>query len=380
VTVDSNKTETAVIGAGVIGLATTLALSDAGADVVCLEAGRPGGGQSAGETRIFRHRHDDDRLIVLAAEARKYWLAWEARGSRELLGREGVLRFGDDIENAHRRLRRARIAAELLAPDEQARALPAIVGPAPKALFEPGGGAIRARRTIELLVEWLDKRIVRAQVLGIERVPRGLRILTSEGIWGCKRAVICAGAGTPALAGALGITIPTHLACHPRITFVKREAHRDRRFACLQDGSGAHGETVYGAPCGGSGRYVVGLVGADSDAECDPRTGMVADDIDTRIGRIRSYVSRALPGLAPTPISVRLCHTTKLAAGKDAFGAWAEDSIVAIAGNNLFKFAPVLGRLLAKAAINGLIPTALPRPVAARSATRGQAGPSNRAR
>lgn len=58
------KVEVAVIGAGVIGLATTLALRDADVEVICFEAGRPGSGQSAGETRVFRHRHDEDRLIA----------------------------------------------------------------------------------------------------------------------------------------------------------------------------------------------------------------------------------------------------------------------------------------------------------------------------
>src|SRR5439155_7790134 len=89
----SAKVEFAVIGAGVIGLATTLALRDADVEAVCFEAGRPGHGQSTGETRGFRNRHDDDRLIMLAAAARQGWLEWEARSSRELLGREGVLRF-----------------------------------------------------------------------------------------------------------------------------------------------------------------------------------------------------------------------------------------------------------------------------------------------
>jgi sarcosine oxidase len=44
----------AVIGAGVVGLSTSLALLRQGVDVVCYEAGEPMGERSAGDTRIFR--------------------------------------------------------------------------------------------------------------------------------------------------------------------------------------------------------------------------------------------------------------------------------------------------------------------------------------
>jgi hypothetical protein len=74
------------------------------------------------------------------------------------------------------------------------------------------------------------------------------------------------------------------------------------------------------------------------------------------VARIRSYVSRALPALAPNPVSVRLCHTTKLDTDKDAFVVWTHNRVVAIAGNNLFKFAPDLGRLLAEAAVSDKTP------------------------
>jgi sarcosine oxidase len=78
------------------------------------------------------------------------------------------------------------------------------------------------------------------------------------------------------------------------------------------------------------------------------------------VERIQSYASRALGGLLPEVASFRLCHTTKLGEEKDAFAVWAADDVVAIAGNNLFKFAPALGRVLADAVVKNEVPASVP--------------------
>ena len=347
-----------VVGGGIVGLATTLALRNAGIDARCFERGHPGEGQSAGRTRLFRHRHADERLISLAVAARQGWLEWEARASMELLGREGVLRFGDDVDSAFSRLRGIGVAVELLSPEEQAVVLPGLVSAGRKALFESTAGAIRVRRTIELLVRWLEGRLVQTEVLGVERLRSSLRLHTSGGGWDCGRLVLCAGTSTPALAGALGIEIPIVVRCHPRASFRKRQP--SQRLAGLQDSSGTHGELVYGAPCADDERYVVGLVGTDSDANCDQATGILSSDTASLVRRIQNYVSRALGGLFPEVASLRLCHTTKLGEEKDAFAVWAGEDVLAVAGNNLFKFAPALGRVLADAVVRNEVPPSVP--------------------
>jgi sarcosine oxidase len=355
---DARTAEVGVVGGGIVGLASTIALRNAGIDARCFERGHPGEGQSAGTTRLFRHRHHDERLISLALVARQGWLEWEARASTELLGREGVLRFGDDVDSAFSRLRSAGVAVELLSPAEQAAVIPGLVSAGTKALFESTAGAIRARRAIELLVTWLQGRLVQTDVFGVQRLPSSLRLHTSGGSWDCERLILCAGTSTPALARRLGIEIPIVVRCHPRASFQKRQP--SQRLAGLQDSSGTHGELVYGAPHADSGLYVVGLVGPDSDASCDQATGILSSDVTPLVRRIQSYVSRALGGLVPEVTSLRLCHTTKLGDNKDAFAVWTADNVVAIAGNNLFKFAPVLGRILAEAAIKNEVPSAVP--------------------
>ncbi len=209
-----------------------------------------------------------------------------------------------------------------------------------------------------------------ADVFGAERLRSGIRLHTSGGSWDCERVVVCAGTATPALVEKLGIEISIVTRCHPRATFrVRKPRHR---LAALQDGSGTYGELVYGVPCGDGERYVVGLVGPDGDADCDQATGIVSADVAPLVQRIQDYVERALGNLLPEVVSLRLCHTTKLGP-KDAFAVWAADGVVAIAGNNLFKFAPALGRVLAGAATGDEVPPSVPNGTEPVSPTRAVA-------
>ncbi|MFD8963030.1 FAD-dependent oxidoreductase, partial [Streptomyces anulatus] len=84
----------AVIGAGVLGLATTDSLVRRGADVVCFDGRVPGSGLSGGLTRTFRHRHDDERHVALAVDGRAGFAEWERRSGKVLIGDEGAVYAG----------------------------------------------------------------------------------------------------------------------------------------------------------------------------------------------------------------------------------------------------------------------------------------------
>src|SRR5688500_12974457 len=88
----------AVVGAGIVGLATAYELLERGESVTVYERGAPGAGQSGGESRIFRHAHDDPRLVALAVEARAGWRAWERRFGVELLAPVGSVAVGPAVE------------------------------------------------------------------------------------------------------------------------------------------------------------------------------------------------------------------------------------------------------------------------------------------
>ncbi|HET8754784.1 MAG TPA: hypothetical protein VFM58_02165, partial [Solirubrobacteraceae bacterium] len=49
----------------------------------------------------------------------------------------------------------------------------------------------------------------------------------------------------------------------------------------------------------------------------------------------------------PRPCESRHCWVTELPWSRDGIAAWEADGLLIVAGNNLFKHAPVLGRALA---------------------------------
>ena len=333
-----------MVGAGIVGLAAAAALVDAGVDVRCFEAAEPGTGQSAGHTRVFRHVHDRSDLVELAGRARRGWDEWGERAGTELIGPEGVLFAAPDAEAYARLLAGAGIEHRIVDEDEQRRLLPILAPPGGAALFDVYGGPIRVRETVAALVARLGDRVVREEVLAIDREGR---LETRAGEWLSGRVLVCAGAGTPALAAPLGVELPLEIRDHTRATFRVRGEHG--ALACWMDRTNAYGATVYSGPVPALGGFAVGLATEDSDP-----AGSVA--------RVRGYVESALPGLDPEPIDTITRPLTILPWNADAFALWEAGAALVFAGHNLFKFAPVLGSLLAGACRTGEIPTELRPP------------------
>ncbi len=358
------ETEVGVVGAGIVGLAATYELARRQVDVRCFERAEPGSGQSAGLTRVFRHLHEDGDLIPLAREARECWSEWEGRAGVQLIGREGLLVGAPDPEAARADLERHGVEARLVRGREQAEVLPVFATIEAPVLFEPQAGAIRTRPAVEALSGWIRPHLVRSEVLGIHE--GGLRVVlqTSEGLWRCDRVLICAGVSTPEIAASLGMSVPVELRCHARPAFAVRPEHRGRTLACWIDKTAAFGEPLYAGPVEGGERYVVGLSGVSTDKDLPAGSAYVPRDFDmtAHVEAATRCVEKALPGLDPEPLSVRLCHTTSLPWGPDAFAAWRDGPVTLFTGHNLFKLAPVLGRLLGDAVANDRVDPLLEPP------------------
>ncbi len=347
----------AVVGAGIVGLAAAHALRDRGAEVTLYESGPPGGGQSAGQSRIFRHAHDDPRLVALVARSRALWRAWEQEFGVELISPDGAVAIGEGVARKLRTLAAfPDIPVRPLEPAELRERLPLLAAWDGPAMLDVEGGAIRTLAAVGALTDRLRTSILREHVLSVRRTGSGrVEVRTGTTCEEHDHAVLCAGRGTAPLAHGAGLRLPVALGAHVRLTFAVADPPGAAGLPTFQDGSGAFGETgVYAAPYPDGRHYSVGL-SADTDARAD---GSLADpgQLAAFAERTAGYVRRALPGLDPSPVDHVHCWVTRLPWGDDGVGVWSEDGLTALAGHNLFKQAPALGEALAETALTGTVP------------------------
>jgi sarcosine oxidase len=343
-----------VVGSGIVGMATTLALSNRGIDVVCLEAGEPGGGQSKGPVRIFRMAHATPRLTGLAKRARRGWTAWEPAVGRELIGDHGAVIVGERAEAMRTNLELAGLASEVLSPEEARERAGVGVAPGESVLYDPAAGNICAGAVMSYLTEATARHREIARLEIVAGRPDGLDLMSADGVWTTDHLVVCAAEGTPALAGQLGLDLRATFYRHSRFAFPMRDP--TRRPACLLDAGGP--ESVYGLVVGSSGRYAIGLSG-----DTDYPTDQVSADEASHLSylRLRAHVAERMPDLESEAVAELRCtfQRTPLLGGGDDIGVWAQPNATVCFGNNLFKFAPVLGEMLADAAISGVVPEPL---------------------
>jgi sarcosine oxidase len=339
------RTEFAVIGGGLTGLAAAWALRQRGRDVVVVEQARVGHehGGSHGACRIFRLGYDDPEYVALAAQARELWTGLEEACGERLLHPTPQLTFGPHMPQVRAAMIEAGASCMTLAAQDAAERFPGIVAD-DVVLLEPESAVIAADRTLAALVALAGEIREGERVTAVADDGRRVRVSTDTATIEAGCAIICAGPWTASLLTSADIGLPAS-ATLEQVAYLEPatggpQVTSDAMPIFVHYG----GEFPYGLPVPGSGRYKIGIHhgGPAVDPEHQDHTA------DAELGRrIEQAASAFLTGFDPRPVTVERCVYDN---------SPDEDFVVDRIGNVVigsgtsghgFKFGPLLGEWLA---------------------------------
>jgi len=353
--------DVAVIGAGVFGAWTAKKLQEAGQAVHLIDAWGPAHARasSGGESRMTRAGYGADEAYTrMAWESLPEWRALSGRAGLPIFHPTGVLFFAPAIDDyfresieVHRRLGHP---IEVLDGPALRRRFPMIDFAGIEAgLFEPGFGALMARRAVQTLV---------AEFVGAGGTYSQARILPPGQVSGSLSAVSSDGGG-PVIARRFVF------ACGPWLGRIFPELLGRRIFPTRQ-------EVFFFAPEPGDTRYQPGQLpgwadfnGGDiyygfpdlegrgfkiaHDAHGPPMDPDTGDRIPSAgaLADVRAFMARRFPDLARRPLSeARVCQYENSSNGDfliDRHPAWENVVLVGGGSGHGFKHGPAVGRYAA---------------------------------
>jgi sarcosine oxidase len=330
--------EVAVVGAGVMGLATARVLAQAGRDVVVCEQFEigHGGGSSHGGSRIVRLSYPEERWVRLAQEAYPLWQELEAAWGRALLDQPGTLDLGDWAAN-RQALTACGVPFEVLDAAEIERRFPIRLEDDRNGLFQADGGIVYADLALQALLG--------SATAGGAQVREGTRIssIDDEGetvlLDGlrAKAVVVTAGAWAPRLVGV--DATPTRETTsyfpfeEPVPSVIDTSTGEKHAYALAAPGAGLKAGLHQSGPA------------IDPDEPGEPDAEIAA--------ATAAWVERRFPGAGPASRVETCLYTTR---SNDEFVLERKGRVVigSPCSGHGFKFAPVVGKRLAALALEAL--------------------------
>lgn len=334
-----------MVGGGVVGMSAVAAMLNAGHDAVCYEPGPVMGERSAGSTRIFRLAHADPKLVRVAQAAKDRFERWSAEAGRPMLVEGGCVITGIDAADRAAAMAAAGADYELIGTGSDRLRIPVVDAPT-VALLDIGGGVVDVDAVRDHLTAKAGHAVVHEPVfaLDISAASAGI-VTTAGGMVEFDAVVLAAGASTSHLAAQVGIYTPPLLAHHVRFTFAVDGAGWQSWIDKPADGLSTYQHEA------GPGRWAVG--GQVDPAEVAWERGReLAVAASRRV--IADYAARHLT-VRPEIVDSLYCTTVPNLG--DGVEFRRNGPCLAVYGDNLMKFAPVLGEALAEAAVSGTTPS-----------------------
>jgi glycine/D-amino acid oxidase-like deaminating enzyme len=350
-----------VVGAGAFGAWTAKRLQEAGQRVLLLEAWAPAHARasSGGESRMTRGSYGADEVYTrMALDSLPEWRGLSERSGLPIFHELGVLFFFPQVEpyledtmRVHRRLS---LPTELLDNAALRRRFPQVDFEGVAAgLYEPGFGALMARRAVQTLVsefvraggEYRQAAVLPpadGAALGELRTAAGDTFAAERIIFACGPWL---GRLFPALLG------PRIFPTRQEVFFFAPEPG-DTRFTPGRLPGWAdfnNGDIYYGMPdLEGRGFKIA------HDAHgprMDPDTGDRTPSAEA-LADVRTYMARRFPALAGRPLSeARVCQYENSSNGDlliDFHPRWNNVLLVGAGSGHGFKHGPAVGRYAAE--------------------------------
>lgn len=217
------RADVVVIGGGIIGVSTALALSEKGLGVALCEKGHIAGEQSSRNWGWVRVTRRDPRELLLSIESLKVWRTLNQKlGVETGFNQCGILYVSNDdatLEGHRDWLRRAREVAgdafdtREVDSGEISTLLPGAARTFKAGIFTPGDARAEPQKAAPAIANALRARgvsiLTPCAVRGIETSGgRVNAVVTEHGTIRCDAAVVAGGAWTRYFCGNLGVDLP----------------------------------------------------------------------------------------------------------------------------------------------------------------------------
>lgn len=214
------ETDVVVIGGGIIGVSTALALAQKGIAVVLCEKGHIAGEQSSRNWGWCRAMGRDPRELHLALESLKIWRTLNDTAEVDTGFRQiGALFICETEEKLAQReawlphAREHQLDTRLLGREELARLLPQVAYPWVGALHTPSDGVAEPTKAAPAIAAAARRHgaviLTNHAVRGLDTAAgRVCAVVTEKGRIACRSVVLAGGAWSRLFCGNLGIGLP----------------------------------------------------------------------------------------------------------------------------------------------------------------------------
>ncbi|HET6215046.1 MAG TPA: N-methyl-L-tryptophan oxidase [Micromonosporaceae bacterium] len=361
-----------VLGLGTMGAATAYQLAARGARVLGLDRFVPphARGAHAGGSRIIRMAYAEGAdYVPLVRRAYELWRSVQEAAEVSLLTTTGGLNLGRPtgalVAGALASARAYGLAHEVLDAAEVRRRFPAFTpDESDVALYEEVAGLVRPELAIAAQLRLAERAGADLRygvpVAGWQATADAVSVQTPDGPVSAGRLVICPGAWAPELLADLGVP----MVVQRRVQHYwqpQGEEYAVGRFPVWM-WEDAAGVTAYGLPAPDSDdpndavRHGVKGAFHVADDPADPNAG-AGEATPAEVATIRAWLANRLPGIANSawlggkPCLYTLTPDEHFVLGRHP--RYGNVSVAAGFSGHGFKFAPVVGEILADLALRG---------------------------